>query len=130
MVGMFYEGDMFFVKKFFYGIFIFKILWIEFFVMFDFKNNGYLIEGDCFKCGEVVVFILFYEKKFYYVKRNFVIGGDEVLFINEGFYLYFFESGMDKNYIVKYYFNVMIKEFMGKIFVLNFYKNEYLGIYY
>ncbi len=130
MVGTLYEGDMLFVKKFSYGIPIPKIPWIELPVMPDFKNNGHLIEGDRPKRGEVVVFIPPHEKKSYYVKRNFAIGGDEMLFTSEGFYLHPFESDTDKTYIAKHYPNAMTKEFMGKIFVLNPYKNKHPGIHY
>ncbi len=130
MVGTLYEGDMLFVKKFSYGIPIPKIPWIELPVMPDFKNNGHLIEGDRPKRGEVVVFIPPHEKKSYYVKRNFAIGGDEVLFTSEGFYLHPFESGTDKTYIAKHYPDAMTKEFMGKIFVLNPYRSKHPGIHY
>ncbi|WP_104713976.1 signal peptidase I [Helicobacter cetorum] len=130
MVGTLYEGDMLFVKKFAYGIPIPKIPWIELPIMPDFKNNGHLIEGKHPKRGEIVVFIPPHEKKSYYVKRNFAIGGDEVLFTQEGLYLHPFESDNDTNYIAKHFPNAKTKEFMGKTFVLNPYAIEHLGIHY
>lgn len=92
MVGTLYEGDFWFVKKFSYGIPTPRIPWIETAILPDFNDNGHLIEGKRPERGDVVVFIPPHIEKTYFVKRAFAIGGDEVIFDDEGLFLRPFEA--------------------------------------
>ncbi|WP_027327374.1 signal peptidase I [Helicobacter pametensis] len=127
MVGTLYEGDMLFVKKFSYGIPIPRIPWIEIPVFPDLKGNGHIIEGERPKRGDVVVFIPPHEEKTYYVKRNFAIGGDEVIWSAQGFFLRPKEG--DEG-IKKYFPHAQVQEFFGKKFIKNPYMQNHLGIAY
>ncbi|MFC3847403.1 signal peptidase I [Helicobacter baculiformis] len=129
MVGTLYEGDMLFVKKFAYGISIPRLPWLDIPLLPDFKGNGHLIEGKRPNRGEVVVFIPPQDKG-YYVKRLFALGGDEVIFNAEGFYLRPFESENDPNYIATHFPKHKIKNFMGKDFVFAPYASKHKGIFY
>lgn len=127
MVGTLYEGDMLFVKKFSYGIPIPRIPWLEIPVMPDFKGNGHIIDGKRPQRGDIVVFIPPHIEKTYYVKRNFAVGGDEVVYAYDGFYL---RPNEGDSYIAKHFPNAETKEFFGKTFVKNPYMQEYAGIHY
>lgn len=127
MVGTLYEGDMLFVKKFSYGIPIPRIPWLEIPVLPDFRGNGHLIDGKRPQRGDIVVFIPPHIEKTYYVKRNFAVGGDEVVYAYDGFYLRPKEGDL---YIAQHFPNAETKEFFGKIFVKNPYMQEHAGIHY
>lgn len=127
MVGTLYEGDMLFVKKFSYGIPIPRIPWVEIPIFPDLKGNGHLFEGKRPQRGDVVVFIPPHEEKTYYVKRNFAVGGDEVIWSQEGFFLRPKEG--DEG-IKKFFPEAKIQEFFGKKFVRNPYAQNHLGIAY
>ena len=81
------EGDFLFVKKFSYGISTPRIPWIEVKVLPDFNGNGHLIEGAKPERGDIVVFRYPLNEKMHFVKRNFAVGGDEVIFDLNNFYL-------------------------------------------
>ncbi|WP_104697221.1 MULTISPECIES: signal peptidase I [unclassified Helicobacter] len=127
MVGTLYEGDMLLVKKFSYGIPTPRIPWVDLPVVPDFFNNGHLIEGKHPKRGDIVVFIPPHQQKVYFVKRNFAVGGDEVLFTSKGLYLHCFEGN---EYMKEHYKGMEMLEFAGKIFVLNPYMQDHKGISY
>ncbi|WP_305862229.1 signal peptidase I [Helicobacter cholecystus] len=127
MVSTLYEGDMLFVKKFSYGIPIPRIPWLEIPVLPDFKGNGHIFEGERPKRGDIVVFIPPHIEKTYYVKRNFAIGGDEVIYAYDGFYLRPSEGDL---YIKQHFPNIETKQFFGKTFVKNPYMQEHTGIHY
>lgn len=127
MVGTLYEGDMLFVKKFSYGIPIPRIPWLEIPVLPDFKGNGHIIDGKKPQRGDIVVFIPPHIEKTYYVKRNFAVGGDEVVYAYDGFYLRPNEGDL---YIAQHFPNAETKEFFGKTFVKNPYMQEHAGIHY
>lgn len=80
-------GDHLFVKKFSYGIPTPHIPWIEMPVFLDLDGDGHFINGDKPKRGDIVVFRFPHNKKIHYVKRNFAVGGDEIVFDGKAFYL-------------------------------------------
>ncbi|CBG39904.1 signal peptidase I [Helicobacter mustelae] len=127
MVGTLYEGDMLLVKKYAYGIPLPRLPWVNWVIFPDFSNNGHLIAGEHPKRGDIVIFVPPHEKKTYYVKRNFAIGGDEILFTKEGLYLHCKEGN---DFIKEHYADKKSLEFAGKIFVLNPYMSEHRGIHY
>ncbi|MCE3039388.1 signal peptidase I [Helicobacter anatolicus] len=127
MVGTLYEGDMLFAKKFAYGIPIPRLPWVNIPIFPDLHNNGHLIEGKRPERGDIVVFMPPHKDNVYFVKRNFAIGGDEVLFTQKGLYLHHKEGN---EYIKAHYKDEEKIEFAGKIFVLNPYMKEYRGIHY
>lgn len=109
-------GDFLFVKKFSYGIPTPHIPWIEKAVLPDFKGNGHLIDGERPKRGDIVVFREPQNPKIHFVKRNFAVGGDEVIFDLNNFYLRphegdeFIEKNYDKNDIVTLMGQKFVKE--------------------
>ncbi|MDO7253741.1 signal peptidase I [Helicobacter cappadocius] len=127
MVSTLYEGDMLFVKKFSYGIPIPKIPWLEVAVLPDFRGNGHLIEGSRPQRGDVVIFIPPSEPKTYYVKRDFAVGGDEVIFTQKGLYLHPHEGD---EYVDSHYKDSEVAIMMGKKFVFEPYSKEHPGIHY
>ena len=127
MVGTLYEGDFLFVKKFSYGIPTPRIPWLEVSVLPDFNGNGHLVEGQRPKRGDVVVFIPPHLEKTYYVKRTFAVGGDEVIFDEEGFYLRPYEGD---EYIREHYSGYVLVEKLGKLFIKEPYMGEHIGIHY
>lgn len=127
MVGTLYEGDMLFVKKFSYGIPIPRIPWLEIPILPDLRGDGHLIAGARPKRGDIVVFIPPHEPKTYYVKRNFAIGGDEVVWNEEGFFLR--PAGGDSE-IEKFFPHAQKREILGKTFIKHPYMAEHLGIAY
>ncbi len=127
MVGSLYEGDMMFVKKYSYGLTIPKIPWLEIPIFPDFHNNRHLIEGKRPKRGDLVVFNPPGDDKTYYIKRNFAIGGDKVVFAPDGMYLRPFEGD---SYIDEYFKGYETKEFFNETYVKEPYAREYIGIHY
>lgn len=127
MVGTLYEGDMLFVKKFTYGIPTPRIPWLEIPVLPDFRGNGHIIDGERPKRGDIVVFIPPHIQKTYYVKRNFAVGGDEVIYAYDGFYLRPNEGDL---YIAQHFPNAETRQFFGKTFVKNPYMDKHAGIHY
>ena len=120
-------GDALFAKKFAYGVPIPHIPWIEIPVLPDFKGNGHLIEGPRPKGGDIVIFRFPLDIKKHFVKRCFASAGDEVIYTDEGFWLH---PKKGDEYIKKYFKGFRVKEFMGKLFVLNPYMKEHKGIQY
>ena len=120
-------GDALFAKKFAYGVPIPHIPWIEIPILPDFNGNGHLIEGPRPKDGDIVIFRFPLDIKKHFVKRNFAGNGDEVIYNEEGFWLHPKE---DDEYIKKHFKGFVIKEFMGKLYVLNPYMKEHKGIRY
>lgn len=127
MVGTLYEGDMLFVKKFAYGIPIPKIPYLELPVFPDINNNGHVLAASGPTRGEIVVFIPPDKPKTYYVKRNFAVGGDEVVFSIGGFYLRPHEGDA---YIRAHYDSEKLATIMGKLYVHEPYMDEHPGIFY
>ena len=120
-------GDALFAKKFAYGVPIPHIPWIEIPVLPDFKGNGHLIEGPRPKRGDIVIFRFPLDIKKHFVKRDFAGNGDEVIYNEEGFWLHPKEGD---EYVKKNFKGFKIKEFMGKLYVLNPYMKEHKGIQY
>lgn len=127
MVGTLYEGDMLFVKKFSYGIPTPRIPWLQIAVLPDFRGDGHLIEGSRPKRGDIVIFIPPNKPKEYYVKRDFAVGGDEVIFTQKGLYLHPNEGD---EYVDSHYKNMEVVIMMGKKFVFEPYSKDHPGIHY
>lgn len=127
MVNTLYEGDMLFVKKFSYGIPIPRIPWIEIPVFPDINDNGHIIEGEHPKRGEIVIFMPPHLEKTYFVKRNFAVGGDEVIMAKDGLYL---RPNEGDDFIDEHFKEKSIKTIMGKRFVYDPYIDIYKGIHY
>lgn len=127
MVGTLYEGDMMFVKKYSYGITIPKIPWLEIPLLPDFFGNRHLIEGKRPQRGDLVVFNPPNEDKIYYIKRNFAVGGDKVIFASDGMYLRPFEGD---SYIQTHFKDYDVYEFFGEKYVKEPYSREFMGIHY
>ncbi|TLD83629.1 signal peptidase I [Helicobacter trogontum] len=127
MVGSLHEGDMMFVKKYSYGITIPKIPWLEIPILPDFHGNRHIIEGDRPKRGDIVVFNPPGDDKTYYVKRNFAVGGDKVVFAKDGMYLRPFEGD---SYIDTHFKDYETREFFNERYVKEPYAKEYIGIHY
>lgn len=81
------EGDFLFVKKFSYGIPTPHIPFVEWQVAPDSDGDGHIIRGEGPKRGDIVVFRYPINEKMHFVKRNFAVGGDEVIFDLNNFYL-------------------------------------------
>ena len=81
------EGDFLFVKKFSYGIPTPHIPFIELQVAPDSDGDGHIVRGEGPKRGDIVVFRYPLNVKTHFVKRNFAVGGDEVIFDLNNFYL-------------------------------------------
>lgn len=126
MVGTFLEGDFLFVKKFSYGLPLPRIPWFDVVIMPDFAGNGHIIEGERPKRGEVAVFIPPIEQS-HYVKRVYAVGGDEIIFAKDGYFLR--PSGGDEE-ITKSYPNAQKKEFFGKTFIKDPFIGQFSGIVY
>lgn len=127
MVGTLYEGDMLFVKKFSYGIPTPRIPWLQVAVLPDFRGDGHLIEGSRPQRGDIVIFIPPNKPKEYYVKRDFAVGGDEVIFTQKGLYLHPNEGD---EYVDAHYKDAQVAIMMGKKFVFEPYSKEHPGIHY
>ncbi|MBE2984833.1 signal peptidase I [Campylobacter sp. RM9344] len=118
-------GDHLFVKKFSYGIPTPRIPWLEVKVMPELNGNGHLITADGPKRGDIVVFRYPYDDKIHYVKRNFAIGEDEVVFSEKQTFLRPHEGD---EYIRANYDQNDIVELDGKLFVKEPYK--FSGVHY
>ncbi|MSN96734.1 signal peptidase I [Campylobacter sp. FMV-PI01] len=118
-------GDFLFVKKYSYGIPTPHIPWIEIPVLPDFNDDGHIIQGKRPARGDIVVFRYPLDKKIHFVKRNFAVGGDEVVYNINSMYLRPYEGDkfIDENYDKD---DVVILN--GKKFVKEPYKNK--GISY
>jgi len=131
MVGTFFEGDLLFVKKFSYGIPTPRIPWINTPILPDFNHNGRLFEGERPKRGEIVVFIPPKDDRTYFVKRVFGVGGDEVIFTQEGYYLRPNEGDAGIEALREQLGeNTQIREFLGRKFVKDPFMPQYAGISY
>lgn len=127
MVGTLYEGDMLFVKKFSYGIPTPRIPWLQVAVLPDFRGDGHLIEGSRPQRGDIVIFIPPNKPKEYYVKRDFAVGGDEVIFTQKGLYLHPNEGD---EYVDSHYKDAEVVVMMDKKFVFEPYSKDHPGIHY
>ena len=117
--------DFLFAKKFSYGISIPRIPYINTPILPDIFNNGHIIEGERPKRGDIVIFIPPHERNNYFVKRNFAIGGDEVIFTEKAFFLHPNEG----DEFIKANFNEKdIINIAGKLFIKEPYK--FAGIHY
>lgn len=117
-------GDHLFVKKFAYGVSTPHIPWLEIPVWFESKD-GHIIDGPRPKRGDIVVFRYPRDPKTYFVKRDFAVGGDEVIFAPKTMYLRPHEGD---EFIQKNYSSADIVTLMGKKFVKEPYK--FKGIHY
>jgi signal peptidase I len=120
-------GDHLFVKKFSYGTPTPHLPWLEIPVLPDFNGNGHLIEGHRPQRGDIVVFRYPKDEKIHYVKRCIATQGDEILYQDKHLYIHFSEGNA---YIEKSYPAEKIKNFGGKLWVENPYKEQFLGIQY
>ena len=120
-------GDFLFAKKFSYGIPIPTLPWLQVPLVPDFNGNGHLIEGDKPKRGDIVIFLYPNNNKVHYVKRCVAKDGDEIVYQDKHLYIHFSEGD---EYIKKNYSSDKIKEFNGKLWVDNPYKDKFLGIQY
>lgn len=118
-------GDFLFVKKFSYGIPTPRIPWLEIKVLPELNDNGHLITGEGPKRGDIVVFRFPYDEKIHYVKRNFAVGGDEIIFAEKQTFLRPYEGD---EFIRTNYASTDIVELDGKLFVREPYK--FKGVHY
>ncbi|MDR1460772.1 MAG: signal peptidase I [Campylobacteraceae bacterium] len=119
-------GDFLFAKKFSYGIPTPRIPFTNTPVFPDIFDNGHIVEGERPQRGDIVIFLnpTTYEN---YVKRCFAVGGDEVVYKDDVFYLHHSEGD---EYIKNNYPEEKIVEFLGKLWVVNPYMQTYPGITY
>ncbi|MDR0762825.1 MAG: signal peptidase I [Campylobacteraceae bacterium] len=120
-------GDFLFAKKFSYGIAIPRIPFSNTPVFPDIFDNGHIIEGKRPQRGDIVIFLNPLNDKENYVKRCFAVGGDEVIYKDDSFYLHHNEGD---EYIQKNYPADEIIEILGKLWVKNPYAKTYPGINY
>lgn len=118
-------GDHLFVKKYSYGIPTPHLPWLEIKVFPDFRGDGHLIRGKMPQRGEIVVFRNPKAPKIHFVKRNFAVGGDEVIFMQNSMFLRPHEG--DK-FITQNYPKEKLVTIDGKLFVKEPY--EFKGIRY
>ncbi|MDL0089696.1 signal peptidase I [Campylobacter gastrosuis] len=118
-------SDFLFAKKFSYGIPVPRIPWLEIRVLPDFNGNDHLISGDTPKRGDIVIFRYPHNEKIHYVKRNFAIGGDEVIFTEKAIFL---RPSEGDEFIKSNYKKDDLITLGGKIFVREPYK--FKGINY
>ena len=118
-------GDFLFVKKYSYGIPTPHIPWLEKPILPDFKGNGHLLEGKRPARGDIVVFRDPKNPKVHFVKRNFAVGGDEIIYDINNCYLRPHEGD---EFIEKNYDKSDIVVLMGQKFIKEPYK--FKGIYY
>lgn len=117
-------GDNLFVKKFSYGIPTPTIPWLELQVLPDFNKNGHLIEGERPKRGDIVIFRNPNSPKIHFVKRNVAIGGDSVLYTQQGLWIHFGSDSAYKD------INAKSLEFDGKTFYYEPYATKHPGVHY
>lgn len=132
MVGTLYEGDILFAKKYVYGIPIPRLPWVNTTILPDFFGNGHLIKAEGPKRGDIVIFIPPHLEKLgiktdHYIKRTFAKGGDEVLFTPRGMYLHPSEGN---EYVKEHYNGYEMVQRGDKLFVLEPFSKEHLGISY
>ncbi len=119
-------GDALFAKKFAYGVPIPHIPWIEVPILPDFRGDGHLIEGPRPKGGDIVIFRYPLDVKKHFVKRCFGASKDEVIYDENGFWLWH----KSNEYMKSRYKGFRQRIVDGKIFVLNPYMKEHKGISY
>lgn len=118
-------GDFLFVKKFSYGIPTPHLPWLEIPVLPDFNGDGHIIKGKSPKRGDIVVFRYPANEKIHFVKRNFAVGKDEVIYTVDAMYL---RPNEGDEFIRNNYDASKIVTLQGKLFVKEPYSN--LGITY
>lgn len=118
-------GDHLFVKKFSYGIETPHIPWIDIQILPDFDGDGHILKGDMPKRGDIVVFRYPKNPKDHYVKRNFAVGGDEIIFARN---IMFLRPHEGDDFIRKNYKKENLVMLNDKLFVKNPYK--FKGIHY
>jgi signal peptidase I len=119
-------GDALFAKKFAYGVPIPHIPWIEVPILPDFRGDGHLIDGPRPKGGDIVIFRYPLDVKKHFVKRCFGASGDEVIYDDNGFWLWH----KSNEYMKSHYKGFRQRIVDGKVFVLNPYMKEHKGIHY
>ena len=120
-------GDFLFAKKFSYGISIPELPIIGLKILPDINGNGHLIEGDRPKREDIVIFYVPTNKKQHFVKRCVAVGGDELIYYDKHLLIHFHEGD---EFIKKNYPKKKIVKAMGKLWVVNPYKDKYPGIQY
>ncbi|MDR2099306.1 MAG: signal peptidase I [Campylobacteraceae bacterium] len=120
-------GDFLFAKKFSYGIPLPRFPITNTQIFPDIFGNGHLIEGARPKRGDIVIFLNPADNNENYVKRCFALGGDEVIYKDDAFYLHHNEGD---EYIKNNYPKEKIVELLGKLWVKNPYMDEHAGINY
>ncbi len=120
-------GDFLFAKKFSYGISIPELPWVGLKILPDFNGNGHLIEGDRPVREDIVIFYVPTNKKTHFVKRCVAVGGDEIIYYDKNLLLHPNEGD---EYVKKNYPAEKIISIMDKLWIINPYKEKYLGIQY
>ncbi|WP_456433792.1 signal peptidase I [Nitratifractor sp.] len=120
-------GDFLFAKKFSYGIPIPEIPWIGLKVLPDFRGDGHLIDGPRPQREDIVIFYVPKDRKTHFVKRCVAVGGDELLYYDKHLLIHFHEGD---DYIRSHYPPKKIVRAMGKLWVVNPYRDKYPGIQY
>ncbi len=117
-------GDFLFVKKFSYGVPTPHIPWIEIPVLPDKDGDGHIIKGKDPQRGDIVVFRYPLDEKVHFVKRNFAVAGDEVIYTINSLYLRPHEGD---EYIRQNFKDEDIVTLQGKLYIKEPYKNEGIG---
>ncbi len=120
-------GDFLFAKKFSYGIPLPEMPWLGVKLLPDFRGDGHLIDGPRPKRGDIVIFYVPKDRKTHFVKRCVAVGGDEILYYDKHLLIHFHEGD---SYIKKNYPKKKIVTALGKLWVVNPYKEKYPGIQY
>jgi signal peptidase I len=120
-------GDFLFAKKFSYGIPIPELPWVGIKLLPDFRGDGHLIDGPRPKREDIVIFYVPKDRKTHFVKRCVAVGGDEILYYDKHLLLHFHEGD---DYIRSHYPARKIVKVLGKLWVVNPYKDKYPGIQY
>ncbi|ADV46374.1 signal peptidase I [Nitratifractor salsuginis] len=120
-------GDFLFAKKFSYGITIPELPWVGLKLLPDFRGDGHLIDGPRPKREDIVIFYVPKDRKTHFVKRCVAVGGDEILYYDKHLLIHFHEGD---EYIRSHYPARKIVTVLGKLWVVNPYKDKYPGIQY
>jgi len=120
-------GDFLFAKKFAYGIPLPELPWLGIKLLPDFRGDGHLIDGPRPKRGDIVIFYVPKDRKTHFVKRCVAVGGDEILFYADHLLIHFHEGD---TYIRSHYPEHKIIKALGKLWVVNPYREKYPGIQY
>jgi signal peptidase I len=120
-------GDFLFAKKFSYGVTIPELPWVGIKLLPDFRGDGHLIDGPRPKREDIVIFYVPKDRKTHFVKRCVAVGGDEILYYDKHLLLHFHEGD---DYIRSHYPARKIVTVLGKLWVVNPYKDKYPGIQY